>query len=493
VTTPSDSRRHGVTNLVEQRASIIDGHSLPIATNQNQINYFVKGPLQTIRVLFNTAILLFLASATVSGEQVLDSLPTEELITKLTEESNQGIGSHTTAWASGFLAIDDEPRFSGGMLGSAKPVASPVMRELVRRGLAGLPLLINHLTDSRPTKLTVGDGFTGKWFADEYDARDSTSTKFANLNTRRRIDFENYTLRVGDLCYVAVGQIVNRELNAVRYQPSQCLVVNSPVEFPALAAAVKRDWGTLTAQDHQLSLEQDSMHPHSSFAPGAGLKRLAFYYPEAGERWMLRILKRPFYNRRAAFNFFEKTLAGSKSSEWDQWMSRFRAKYGETEILGVLHWTLNVYRFPESQMTDERRKKKETAAQVLGRFFPNIDPLKPPFINGVSTLDQWSLLEDLAAIESKAVKDAVLTILQNVVAQPPEDDLNDRFYQCALAYSCAKRLDDESGHGGQTRALLESMIEAFKKGRKSRDAEGRAAFDKNIQYLRDAILATKGG
>ena len=70
-----------------------------------------------------------------SGEGEQESLSTEELITKLTEESNQGIGSDATAWASGFLAIDDEPRFNGGILGSAKPVASPAMRELVRRGL----------------------------------------------------------------------------------------------------------------------------------------------------------------------------------------------------------------------------------------------------------------------------------------------------------------------------------------------------------------------
>ena len=453
----------------------------------------MKRSLQTVNALLNRTILLFLATATVSGAQALDSLPTDELITRLTEESNQGIGSHTTAWASGFLAIDDEPRFSGGMLGSAKPVASPVMRELVRRGLAGLPLLIDHLTDSRPTKLTVGDGFTGKWFADEYDARNSASTKLPNVNTGRRIDFENYTLRVGDLCYVAVGQIVNRELNAVRYQPSQCLVVNSPVEFPALAAAVKSDWANLSAEAHRISLEGDSATPHRIFSPGAGLKRLVFYFPEAGEAWMLKLLKRPFYDQRDAVHFFEKALVGSDSREWDQWMSRFRAKHGETESLGVLYWTLFTFRFPESQMTPARRKSKAVAGEVLARFFPEVDPLKPPFINAVSILNQWSLLEDLTAVHSKAADDAVLGILQRIAVQPPADDLNDRFYQTALAYSCAKRLNDAGGLGGQARDSLGNMIAAFQKKRKSQDAEGRAAFDKNVKYLRDALLATKGG
>lgn len=448
--------------------------------------------LRIIRGFLRVLMLVLIVNSTVYGEVELGSLSTEDLITKLTEESNQGIGSHATAWASGFLAIDDEPRFNGGILGSAKPAMSPVMRELVRRGLTALPLLINHLADSRPTKLTVGDGFMGKWFADEYDARDSNSTKREGVNTKRRVDFEQYTLRLGDLCYVAVGQIVNRELNAVRYQPSLCLVVNSPVERPALAAAVKDDWINLSAKDHQLSLEQDAMIPHSGFVPGAGLKRLVFYYPAAGEVAMLKLLKRPFYHTRVTYNFFEKTLVGSKRSEWDRQMSQFRAEYGETGSLGVLKWTLSALCVPESQMTPKRQKSKEVVAQVLAHFYPEVDPLKPPFINAVSITDQWSLLEDLAAIRSKVMDDAVLSILQRVAAQPPADDLNDRFYQTALAYTCAKRLNDPSGHGEQARASLDKMIAAFQKKRKSQDAEGRAAFDKNLKYLRDALLATKG-
>jgi hypothetical protein len=313
------------------------------------------------------------------------------------------------------------------------------------------------------------------------------------LGSRKNTDFEQYTLRVGDLCYVAVGQIVNRELNAVRYQPSRCLVVNSPVEHPALAAAVKNDWSNLSAQDHQLSLEQDAMIPHSGFGPGAGLKRLAFYYPEVGETWMLKILNRPLYHTRVTYGFFEKTLVGSNRREWDQQMSRFRAEHGETGSLGVLKWTLSALCFPESQMTPKRRKSKEVAAQLLEHFHPEIDPLKPPFINAVSVTDQWNLLGDLVAVHSKAMDDAVLAILQEVAGQSPADDLNDRFYQTALAYTCAKRLNDPSGHGEQARASLDKMIAAFQKERKSQVAEGRAAFDKNIKYLRDALLATKGG
>ena len=233
----------------------------------------------------------------------LSSVATEDLITKLQNESSQGIGTHETAWASGFMAINDEPKFNGGIMGSAKPVISPVMRELVRRGTASFPQLINHLTDSRPTKLTVGDGFMGKWFSDEYDPRDHDPAKVPpgvtaasrfTTGGKERKNFDTYTVKVGDLCFVAVGQIVNRQLNAVRYQPSLCLVVNSPVETPALVAAVKADWNRLTPADHQRSLEQDATGFSDPFTPPEALKRLLFYYPNPGTVLAIRLLNHPF-------------------------------------------------------------------------------------------------------------------------------------------------------------------------------------------------------
>src|SRR5262245_10405138 len=89
------------------------------------------------------------------GREALEKMSAEPLIGWLRYESNQGIGSHATAWASGFLAIDEEPEFHGGMLGAPKPAPSPVLRELVRRGLGALPNLLEHLDDKRPTKLVI--------------------------------------------------------------------------------------------------------------------------------------------------------------------------------------------------------------------------------------------------------------------------------------------------------------------------------------------------
>jgi hypothetical protein len=38
-----------------------------------------------------------------------------------------------------------------------------------------------------------------------------------------------YTIKVGDVCYVLIGQIVNRRLWALEYVPTLIVVVTSPV------------------------------------------------------------------------------------------------------------------------------------------------------------------------------------------------------------------------------------------------------------------------
>src|SRR6185312_3187813 len=92
------------------------------------------------------------------------------LIDQLAEVYAVGVGFHLMAWADGFIGVDEEPRFQGGILGSEKPVVSPPLRALVQKGLAALPELINHLSDRRETKVTIG-GFMSMWHSDEYDPR----------------------------------------------------------------------------------------------------------------------------------------------------------------------------------------------------------------------------------------------------------------------------------------------------------------------------------
>jgi hypothetical protein len=216
-----------------------------------------------------------------------------ELIDDLTQVDSQAPGINSAAIYDGFIAEDTSGSFQMGVLGVAPSEVPPQMRELVRRGAAALPELIKHLDDKRPTKLEVGNKPSGKqvgvdafmfmYFSNEYDPR---VPQLKRGSPPMQKDFEGrYTVKVADVCYVLIGQIVNRSLFAVRYQPSAGLVVNSPIEAPVLAEKVRNDWGNVDSQTLRQSLLQDI---HATNYPkeisqrfvNPALKRLRFYFPD---------------------------------------------------------------------------------------------------------------------------------------------------------------------------------------------------------------------
>jgi hypothetical protein len=88
---------------------------------------------------------------------------------------------------------------------------------------------------------------------------------------------------------VLIGQIVNRRLLAVRYQPTGGLVINSPIEAPSLAEKVRSDWGSADTETLRQSLLDDihaTNHPkrisRAEYTPrfvNPALARLRFYFP----------------------------------------------------------------------------------------------------------------------------------------------------------------------------------------------------------------------
>ena len=227
-----------------------------------------------------------------------------ELIAELTEIDSQSPGVNSAAVYEGFIADDSPGSFRVGVLGIAPPKVPLQMRELVRRGPNALPELIKHLDDKRPTKLEVGNKPSGKQvgldafmfmvFSDEYDPRAPhwwSDEEWKNGARPVEKSFEGrYTVKVGDVCYVLIGQIVNRRLLAVRYQPSAGLVVNSPIESPVLVERVRNDWGQADAEVLKAALLDDI---HGTNRPkrvsraeyidrfvDPALERLRLYFPD---------------------------------------------------------------------------------------------------------------------------------------------------------------------------------------------------------------------
>jgi hypothetical protein len=112
---------------------------------------------------------------------------------------------------------------------------------------------------------------------------------------------DTYTLKVGDVCYVLIGQIVNRRLAAVQPVPTGLLGVNSPIEVPELLDLVKSDWGSGDAETVKASLLADirdtnyQVHAetvvnpkqrlfndqqHATYVVNPALRRLRLYFPD---------------------------------------------------------------------------------------------------------------------------------------------------------------------------------------------------------------------
>jgi hypothetical protein len=251
-----------------------------------------------------------------------------ELIDELTQVDSQSPGINSAAIYEGFIADNSPGSFRGGVLGVAPPKVPPQMRELVRLGPAALPELIKHLDDKRPTKLEVGskpsgsqvgvDSFMFMYFSDEYDPRVPYWFDKAELKrgpSPMEKDFSGrYAMKVADVCYVLIGQIVNRHLLAVRYQPSGGLVVNSPIEATVLAEKVRNDWGNADAETLRQSFLEDinatnypkriSREEYTDRFVNTALARLRRYFPEA-----YNALEGDDLKKRKAF---EKQATGSR-------------------------------------------------------------------------------------------------------------------------------------------------------------------------------------
>jgi hypothetical protein len=205
----------------------------------------------------------------------------DALIDSLTTIDGPVMGADGLSQYSGFIL--DGVEYNGGVLGAPAASTPPATLELVRRGVAALPDLIAHLTDKRPTKLVVGGEFyMFQYFSTEYDPRERRHRNLLCGGGCEERPFDGtYTVRVGDICYFLVGQIVGRYLTAVRYQPSAGLVVNSPLESPELVAAIHHDWAAVSADSFREFLLADIEGARNLIRAGPALARLRFYYPDS--------------------------------------------------------------------------------------------------------------------------------------------------------------------------------------------------------------------
>jgi hypothetical protein len=177
------------------------------------------------------------------------------LIRKLAETDHPDYGISATVYGYAFTPLPEQAHAAAGLIIDHKLKPSEAFRRLVEIGPEALPFLLEALEDTTPTKLTVkrfGAFVGGLGFENELDGNPLNRLEQRALAQKQQQDTaeddwyaelpELYTVKVGDVCFVAVGQIVGRDYLAVHYVPTLSIVVYSPTRDKYLREQVRAIW-----------------------------------------------------------------------------------------------------------------------------------------------------------------------------------------------------------------------------------------------------------
>jgi ankyrin repeat protein len=434
-----------------------------------------------------------LATAVAAAQPKPDKQPAVNipaLIDQLTQVAESDIGYSSTITGSSFLPLDRQGHFQVGLLFQKPPAPSEAMREIVKQGAAAVPHLIAHLDDRRKTKIVVGHiaslghdaGFGGIFYGNEFDYNERT-TKTPPLARQEgdeedgldqlfgRQATQSHTITVGDLCFVALGQIVNRHFNAVRYQPTAIIIISSPTNSPALIAAVKQEWGQLTPERHRVSLIADFLKPDSEGRRNGACKRLAYYYPDALEPLAVQFLVQPTYNFFDVQAFVHKTLYQTKDAQKRRELfEAYLAKKGRPAregILGQLFKDLDTLEAHEQHrlfppLTQFSTQPRELLIELYGYQKDVRSSQRLRYLDALAATDKARLIDEGLIYDhtikiDRAVRD-VLTATQqdDYLARACMKRLLGRGYDAEIEKYCRRRIPQLEGGD---RKELEEMLE----------------------------------
>jgi hypothetical protein len=181
-----------------------------------------------------------------------------KLIADLANLENPDFGLSSTLSGEAFAPIAGQEYASTFLLTDHQLEPSETLKAIVAFGPRAVPFLLDSLDDQTPTKIVVRSfsGLGGMWHASELPLNPvnpaeeavykAQAAKFNQSNEAEQsvIDksIDSYTVKIGDVCFVALGQIVGRSYQAVRYQPTANIVLNCPAHTPSLCADVRSIW-----------------------------------------------------------------------------------------------------------------------------------------------------------------------------------------------------------------------------------------------------------
>lgn len=402
-----------------------------------------------------------------------DEQPIQESIEKLAKTEELGFGYSAMFSGDQFLPRRDSAQWNTGVLGSAPPKESEAMTLIVKNGAQAIPFLVKHLGDKRPTKIKPVSGMWMGW-NDEYDYNRRTRPEPPKgVNRWDSFDEEHHPrehqITVGDLCFVALGQIVNRNFSATRYQPTGGLIVNSPTYSEALLNVVRDDYRGMTEKEHRKQLIDDFNRPDHEFRRNGAAMRLAFYYPETLDDLVIRQLAVPTFNVFHANDFVRDKLYPEKSSEKRVRLFRdFQTKHGTASKDGVL---LQLFGDLDDEIADEEGRRhppsnpKYDARNALVQLFGyenTVLPKDQPYVDSWGEAEMARFIDSLGEVSSPAI----LKRLHQIFSSIRDDDylalaciraLKGKGYDEDLTGYCKRRIGKSKYEDDELRAALKAL------------------------------------
>jgi len=223
-------------------------------------------------------------------------------IKNLVRIESPDFGLSSTMSASAFAPIAGSESHRGGFLLTNHRVnTTEAVHKLVEFGPKALPYLLASLDYKTPTKLVIDQAnsiFTVMYFSNEMPGNPTNTleqTAIASLPNRdwKGETMTHYTVKVGDVCFAIIGQIVGRTYLAVRYQPTAIVIINSTASDTLLTKEVRSVWSSTNATQRLLDSllfdystegvfnghSLDGWSIASDFQSQAAM-RLLYYFPE---------------------------------------------------------------------------------------------------------------------------------------------------------------------------------------------------------------------
>jgi hypothetical protein len=395
----------------------------------------------------------------------------ENLIGQIKDISQIGSGYSSVSTGHEFLPQPDSKETPAFLFSNIQEKSSPVLRAIVEKGLPAVPLLIDRLGDERKTGIPPVSPLMWMSFAEEYDFNRRTRLKApegVNRDTFGEDQPQKHQITVGDLCFVALGQIVNRNFCCCRYQPSGGLVINSPTYSKHLRDQVSADFKGLTEEMHKKSLKEDFMRPDHEYRRIGAYRRLAFYYPSEVEDLVLKQLAIPTYDVFAAEAFVRNRLYAEKSKERrKELLSAFVQKNGPGSSDGVL---MELFEDLDTQEADEENRHfprgypgdPRALLIELYDYKKSVKSTEKPFVESWARTEMARFVKSLLHDKSEKIDKKVFEVFNGV-----EDDdylalaciarLVGRGYEKEMRAYCERRIGKDKYHQDELKGVLKRL------------------------------------